>query len=452
MSLPTLEWAIRKILPGSEFKILARIASQSNPQGICYTGQVKLAEMTGVSDRTVRSAISSLREKNLLHTERRTGDFTAGRLVDAIVLHLDNTDFDVPYFEGVELPSVASEKAPAEVVERVRPKVRPVTKSPSQTLPEKISGSAVRAVPDSGAYRKKTSTLPEDFGHATGRFSSGALKRNARAFNPFNPINPSSSQPYPSTGAGALNASEDAGGRMMTEKAIAGEPVEALEATEGQADQAPAKVTEPVELEVRLPEPAKVPAAAPAVSAEAGAEENFICGKHISYLVAQVHKAFERTFGQPLSAGRGDIETALRFVVGHYEAQGRKVSSPVGLLMSFIKTSPDGLAGVLKDADSQARVAQAKAEQAQVRYESCPKHGREYTAGSICPVCANPRIAQLEAEQETLPDPKAGEAFRQQVRQRLLERESQQATEAPLGQAPKLTSPPLASVGGGNRP
>ena len=90
MSLKTMTWAFTKDLKNSQFQVLVAIANEANDAGECFTGQIKLAYLANVGERTLRNCINQFREMDLLHTERRPMSFGSGRKADTIILHFEN--------------------------------------------------------------------------------------------------------------------------------------------------------------------------------------------------------------------------------------------------------------------------------------------------------------------------------------------------------------------------
>lgn len=76
-----------KDISATEKLVLICAANYTDPQARCYPSQRKLAEDSGLTDRTVRAALASLREKGLIEVlERRRPD--GSRSTDLITLKL----------------------------------------------------------------------------------------------------------------------------------------------------------------------------------------------------------------------------------------------------------------------------------------------------------------------------------------------------------------------------
>ena len=192
MSLEMITWAMKQDVKNSQFQVLIAIANEADSDGVCFTGQAKLAYKANVTDRTLRTCVAQFREMGLLHTERRTMTFGRGRKTDAIVLHPEITDYEkAPYpHEDQDRKKAARnrkkyEVKPAKTINENQPEnFSGRTELPSQTQPENFSGRTTN--------RKAQVFQPESSGVSTGKIQQTAFNRNARAFNPFiDPINPS---------------------------------------------------------------------------------------------------------------------------------------------------------------------------------------------------------------------------------------------------------------------
>ncbi len=123
MSLKMMTWAFTKDLKNSQFQVLVAIANEANDAGECFTGQLKLAYLANVGERTLRNCINQFREMDLLHTERRPMSFGSGRKADTIILHFENE---------------AQQKAPSLMLHPKRKKQRLDGKSMSQSPTVKL--------------------------------------------------------------------------------------------------------------------------------------------------------------------------------------------------------------------------------------------------------------------------------------------------------------------------
>lgn len=189
MSLEMITWALRQDVKNSQFQVLIAIANEADSDGVCFTGQAKLAYKANVTDRTLRSCIAQFREMGLLHTERRTMTFGRGRKTDAIVLHPEVTGYEkAPYPHAEEdRKKAARNRKKYEVIPSYEPvdnfhddqpeKFSGRKETPSQTQAEKFSGRTFN--------RKNHADQPENSGISTGKIQQSAFNRNARAFNPL---------------------------------------------------------------------------------------------------------------------------------------------------------------------------------------------------------------------------------------------------------------------------
>lgn len=192
MSLEMITWALRQDVRNSQFQVLIAIANEADSDGLCFTGQAKLAYKANVTERTLRTCITQFRDMGLLHTERRTMTFGRGRKTDAIILHPEVTAYEkAPYPHAeVDHKKAAYNRKKYEVVDTFEPVDNSRSdqaenfsgrkETPSQAQPENFSGRTTN--------RKTHADQPENSGVSTGKiqpYPQGALKRNARAFNPF---------------------------------------------------------------------------------------------------------------------------------------------------------------------------------------------------------------------------------------------------------------------------
>lgn len=380
MSLEMMVWALKKDLKNSDFKAMIYIANEADSSGICYTGQEKLAAKSGLGLRTLQGSISRLRKMDLLHTERRPAEFARGRKVDAIILHPQNADWELPQQlqEAEEIREFRRLRDAYEVIEE------PVDNSvsdlpaesagryekPSQTQGAKIAGKSFNP--------QKADVQPAKMSRSTRKNKQPAFNRNARAFNPINPVNPSSTPVLNSTQEPAVENEWMDGGKTSSEEVP------------------------------RNPQ------------------------------VAELRRSINR---QGINHQYTDVELldVLEMLTKRYTAVGREVSSPVGLMISAIRNEPGGLDALVLQAKELQHMQQAQAAPAVAKPAWCSVHNREYTS-STCPVCSNPRLVALEqAQSASLPvinqpvAPRSGVAW-------LLEQDTQKhspirpLTEPPLKQ------------------
>lgn len=192
MSLEMITWAMKQDVKNSQFQVLIAIANEADSDGLCFTGQAKLAYKANVTERTLRTCITQFRDMGLLHTERRTMTFGRGRKTDAIILHPEVTAYEkAPYPHAeADRKKAAYNRKKYEVVDTFEPVDNSRSNQaenfsgrkeiPSQAQPENFSGRTTN--------RKNHADQPENSGVSTGKiqpYPQGALKRNARAFNPF---------------------------------------------------------------------------------------------------------------------------------------------------------------------------------------------------------------------------------------------------------------------------
>lgn len=72
MSYKATGWAYDLPLRGSAKPVLVALADFADEAGSCYPGQERLAQMTGLNERTIRRALTRLETLGLIRRERRT--------------------------------------------------------------------------------------------------------------------------------------------------------------------------------------------------------------------------------------------------------------------------------------------------------------------------------------------------------------------------------------------
>lgn len=176
MSLKMMTWAFTKDLKNSQFQVLVAIANEANDAGECFTGQLKLAYLANVGERTLRNCINQFREMDLLHTERRPMSFGSGRKADTIILHFENEAHQKAPFADA-----SSEKKEAAAR---RKKYESVSYGEAETTqPANIAGRN---------FNRQTQVVqPAKLNKVP---LKSAFNRNARALTHLNPFNPSVSQ------------------------------------------------------------------------------------------------------------------------------------------------------------------------------------------------------------------------------------------------------------------
>lgn len=380
MSLEMMVWALKKDLKNSDFKAMIYIANEADSSGICYTGQEKLAAKSGLGLRTLQGSISRLRKMDLLHTERRPAEFARGRKVDAIILHPQNADWEIPQqLQDVEeIREFRRLRDTYEVIDdhvdnapdNLPAKSAGKYENPSQTQGAEFAGKSFNP--------QKADVQPAKMSRSTRKNEQPAFNRNARAFNPINPVNPSSIPVLNSTQEPTVENERMDGGKTSAEEAP------------------------------RNPQ------------------------------VAELRRSINR---QGISHQYTDAELldVLEMLTKRYTAVGREVSSPVGLMISAIRNEPGGLDALVLQAKELQHMQQAQVVPAEAKPSWCSVHNREYTSPA-CPVCSNPRLVALEqAQSASLPvinqpaAPRSGVAW-------LLEQDTQKhsplhpLTEPPLKQ------------------
>ncbi|WP_326504111.1 hypothetical protein [Rothia nasimurium] len=257
MSLEMITWAMKQDVKNSQFQVLIAIANEADSDGLCFTGQAKLAYKANVTERTLRTCITQFRDMGLLHTERRVMTFGRGRKTDAIILHPEVTAYEkAPYpHTEVDRKKAAYNRKKYEVVDTFEPvdnsrSDQPENfsgrkETPSQTQAENFSGRTIN--------RKNHVHQPENSGVSTGKiqpYPQGALKRNARAFNPFKdpsvPHSVSSTAPVDKPQVDGLTDRKNPKEKSSPAKlqpAATKHPAPPLAAPTSQSPEAPARIT-----------------------------------------------------------------------------------------------------------------------------------------------------------------------------------------------------------------
>lgn len=88
MSFTATKWAWRIELPPLQKAVLLALADLANGRFECWPGQRRLAEMTGYTDRSVRSALVELVSRGLVSRETRARS-NGSRSSDRYTLHVD---------------------------------------------------------------------------------------------------------------------------------------------------------------------------------------------------------------------------------------------------------------------------------------------------------------------------------------------------------------------------
>lgn len=366
-------WVLRKNqLSASEFQGLTYIAAEADGHGNYYGGQAHLVKTSGMKPRTLQRVIAQLREKDLLHSERRPCPLERGRMNDVIVLHLANSDWETPLEVDPVLEDYQRRLREAyELIEELTGPNLPVDnlvdiqpanlagkyKTPSQNLDANLAGKSVENV----STRQKVRIYPPKMvdlpANLAGK-SESALKGTARATralkgNLLIDLNQSISQsPISSTGAR--------------------EPKPAAPVTDGLIDHAPQA------------EICQLPAAA---------------------FLGQVRRGLTRCCQMDTSTfSDTQLTAAIEEILSR--TNSAVLENPIGFCIKAIGNEPGGLPALLEAAELKAcrqqvrdrRVAVPK----RVKPSWCQLHNREYTSAA-CPVCSNPRMAALEEPQNSLP-------------------------------------------------
>jgi hypothetical protein len=100
VSWDILDWAFRQQVPRSLKLTLVAVAKCCDAQGVTFAGQRKLAAMSSVSERQVRTTLTKLGELGLISRfHRQRGD--GSRTTDLIVLGMPRGAIDLTVYSGV---------------------------------------------------------------------------------------------------------------------------------------------------------------------------------------------------------------------------------------------------------------------------------------------------------------------------------------------------------------
>ncbi|MDN5605293.1 MAG: helix-turn-helix domain-containing protein [Kocuria sp.] len=180
MSIKATVWAFTQDISPGQLAALIAIADEANSDGVCFTGQDKLAwKACFSSKRSLQRHIVDFRKMGLLHTERRNPKFAGGRLTDAIILHLDVTGEKKPYPGQAAIE--AQKKRDREKFE-VNPEDSEPVENGTEGLGDKMSPSRHSNDPGLGdkmSPRGVKATNQVGLGDNLGQNDPGAFKRNA---------------------------------------------------------------------------------------------------------------------------------------------------------------------------------------------------------------------------------------------------------------------------------
>ncbi|QRZ61781.1 hypothetical protein [Rothia sp. ZJ932] len=387
MTLEHISWAMKQDIKGAEYKVLLQLANRCNGRGIYSQGQEILVATTGYKERAIREAIKSLRDLDLLHTERQRSEFGIGRSADLIILHPSNNRYTLPdYIESPE---------EIEYLRRSRAENETFGEwgiCPSQPLPAENAGKAKEPVDN------------------------------------FAPKNVLPSQPLPAENAGKPNLT---GTTVPVENAIL--PVEQKSALIGTA-----RATRALKGNL-LTDNQSI---SQSVTSSTGAREKMTDGlteanqalktypsQPIGTMPAEVAQLQLRTAINRTTPGLLDaVDTAtldaiMRLLVSREERRGKQVQNPVGFCIRAIANEPGGiealtaLATIERYTAQETQPAYAPAPLPSAPVAFCQMHTREYTG--TCPLCLKESTGALTIVSPEIPaDPEAGKAFRDQIRAR----------------------------------
>lgn len=351
MSLEMITWALRLDLKSTRFQVMIALANEANSEGYIFTGTDKLVWYSNVSLRTFRTVMAEFKDMDLLHTERRYRDFGDGREADTICLHYWNTENFKPNYPGAEASRQYAQKSrerfeiPTEDYGRKYNR-EPVDNSP-QTLSAKFALNGKTAgQTESAKFAPNPSPAPAK-AELSAKTAPAKCKNEHLAFNrtarAFNPINPETDK--------SISQSEN----LST-------PAVDKRQTEGSS-------------EIKIHR-----------------------GVNLAQLRQRLLVRTGREFTDDL------LSEMLDIIFNRAHHANIRIDSPLAYCASSIAKAPDEfISQVLsaREAELAESVIEHQQDSAQISQPKqrkwCEHHYREYTAPQ-CPVCANPRIANLPGE------------------------------------------------------
>lgn len=392
VKMTSLVWGLD--LRGNQLVIMLAVADEADSDGVCFTGQKKLAVKARVSERTLRSTLAAMKDRGLLHTERRPAEWCRGRKTDAIILDP----------RALAQAGVVVAEDPEETRQRRENRkhyeVDPRADDGLSEAEEPVENSdGVQPATFAGRYISPSQPEPANF---AGRSDQPAKSDVQPATFDVQPAKSDTSE------AGALIGTRARLTRQSRQSpSFIPEDAPAVDGrTDGPTGQATSQAHEP----------------APATPAK------IVAGVSLRHLRAKV--------GQALPPGVSDevLERVVLIVLGR---ASRTPSSPLAFVARAVSTEPAELvsqaeallAGPVQvpaaAVDEQAWsefVAEAHAQADELPVRTCPIHGVDYT--HQCPGCRSDRLAGIVPGEEPAQAPEEDAArFRARLRAQRAERE-----------------------------
>lgn len=354
-------WVLRKNqLSSSEFQGLTYIAAEADGHGNYYGGQAHLVKTSGMKPRTLQRVIAQLREKDLLHSERRPCPLERGRMNDVIVLHLSNSGWETPVVEDATVLNYQKQLREAyELIEELTS----ANSQPVDNLPKHLVANL--------AGRCETPSQNQDANLAGKSGSNVSTRQNVRIYPP-------KMVDLPANLAGKSEAALIGNARdahaPMIDRLINPSINQSPNTSTGARDEKPR------------------PANPPAVTDVAA---NFYRGVNLDQLVT----AHRDSTGSDYSGLAPEI---LHLMVDKVLSRAKQEPAyPTVFVIRAFANGADELLSMAMGAYAE-RLGQAPTEQAPTPARSkpmwCEIHNREFT-GQACPVCSNPRLTALEQKQ-----------------------------------------------------
>lgn len=371
MSVQMMSWARTQVglKPGTKI-VLYTLADEATSDGVVYTGQVKLAWMCEMGERTIREHLKVLEERDLLHRERRAKPWThGGRQTDVIVLH-DHVQGNRGVFPGAaeEQREREQNRRRYEVPVSVEEHEAPASVSPSQTQPAESAGNPVDNCVSPSQDQPADSAGK---GSLTGRITSlqpaesrqnslGALRGTRARLVPSSPIQ--SSDRIDAVGVGSDGTGSDDVSPAVDEQSEHG--------------QSPAPVMAYRGVPLGL------------LRAKLGGESGPLAGVDDATLSEVIDVVFGRTTG-PVVSPLGLMIRALR----QPGAAEELLEEAAALVQAKAEHGGFGTVAPVSDAawaqiEDEMRESVAAAEDAEAkRLVVCPVHHIQHTAAVRCPGC-----------------------------------------------------------------
>lgn len=355
MSIKIQTWAWKQPLKTGPKIALLALADESNDQGMVFLSREKLAlKIAGLDEsatfdekenaaRTLRRHVKVLMEENYIMTGRRQRKWSRGRAIDVIFLNVREVEgvtlYDSQDDVPGELPNPFLSNEPVDNSPNVLPdNLSGKRVSPSQDLGDNLSGKTSEPVL-TGQNRTSYRTNRDVLPDNFVPEKTGALKGTRARLTLNNPLNPPPSSPPSPQEPPVDNPQMEEEEEKKTSKGFTRDPL-------------------------------------------------------LSELRSSLHRQkIHHTFTDT------QLKAVMDMITSRYTDGGRAVKSPIGLTIFTIQNEPGGLDSLVKEATYRAQNP-APAPDVSPQRKWCDFHTREYTSAA-CPMCSNPRLANLPGERNS---------------------------------------------------